>query len=77
MEWYNVQRTCPYIGQADFSSVRDMIDLDTGAPTVALVSPYYEKGNVLGQENATKEQKRAWVSHYCFLISRSSRVSTL
>lgn len=63
-EWYNVQRACPYIGQADFSSVRNMTDPDTGVPTVALVSPFYERGNVLDQANlnATKEQKRTWVS---------------
>lgn len=38
-----------------------MVDPATGAPTVALVSPYYRKGNIL-EVKATKPQKVRWVS---------------
>lgn len=38
-----------------------MIDPATGVPTIALVSPFYKRGNIL-EVKATKQQKVLWVS---------------
>ncbi|KAF9447679.1 kinase-like protein [Macrolepiota fuliginosa MF-IS2] len=54
----------PHIDQARFATVNGMIDPATNAPTVALVSTFHEKGNILKQ-SATMRQRVKWLIQIC------------